>query len=330
MSVRVSFLLFAYNHERFIEEALRAALAQTCSSMEIIISDDGSSDGTAALIEDILATHDGLMPVRFIRNDQNGGLASALNKAASLAKGEILVAAAGDDRSAPDRASRLVESYDADPSIFCVFSNAHVVDEVGVRMRLHYSSPPKDKTLLAFAGPRTGLLGATASYRKEVFRDFDPLTPDLLSEDWVLPLRAAILGRVVFEDRPLVDYRVHSSNLSMALQPQATHLQGWIAKERMGIDRAISILINRLADLQTGLRLMPGRRDELIRVRKATQVFLMRAKAERQLLDGCGPVQGLKLTAKILANNGNRHVAWRWLQLAFPYIGFRRSLRSAK
>jgi glycosyltransferase involved in cell wall biosynthesis len=184
----VSLLIFAYNHEAFIEEALRSAFDQTYAA-DIIVIDDGSADGTVVVIERVLEDYTGPKAVQFIKHHCNKGLATAINTAASVANGDIFVFAAGDDRSAPERVERVVEAFGQRDDVHCVFSNARIIGETGDLRGLHYAAPPAPKSLLTFAGHGAGLLGATASYSKDVFRRFEPLTPDVVSEDWVLSLR---------------------------------------------------------------------------------------------------------------------------------------------
>ena len=324
-----SFLLFAYDHEAFIEEALRAALAQTHRPLELIVTDDCSTDGTADVIERVLAGYDGPIETRFVRNPRNGGLASALNHAASLARGEVVVGAAGDDRSHPDRTGALVEAFRADPAVHCVFSNAAVVDAGGAFVRRHYPAPPPEKTLAGFARTGMGLLGATAAYRAAVFRDFDPLTPDLVSEDHVLPLRAAVLGRIAFVDRALVDYRVHGANLSMSLQPRAQSESEWLRLVARGVDRAGAIQRNRVRDLEAAVRRFPERRAELAPVLRANRRFLRRAEYRRRLLDARDPFRRAWLTAALAARDPAPSNLADWARMLVPSYGFRRAARLA-
>ena len=72
----VSFLLFSYKQEAFIEAAMRAALAQTYEPLEIIVSDDCSPDGTFDIIKQIAAEYKGPHHLRINRNEKNRGMSS--------------------------------------------------------------------------------------------------------------------------------------------------------------------------------------------------------------------------------------------------------------
>ena len=99
----VTFAVIAYNQERFIREAVEGAFAQTYSPLEIILSDDGSSDKTFDVMQALVAKYDGPHHVMLNRNSKNLGLAGHVNHIMERATGDIIVLAAGDDISRPER-----------------------------------------------------------------------------------------------------------------------------------------------------------------------------------------------------------------------------------
>jgi len=105
---RVAVLLTAYQHEAFITAALRAALAQSWPLLDVVVSDDGSTDGTWAAIEAVARTYKG--PHRLIpnRQAQNVGPGQNLLDGMALTEAEYIVLAHGDDVSNPDRVGRVV------------------------------------------------------------------------------------------------------------------------------------------------------------------------------------------------------------------------------
>src|SRR5256885_12918551 len=109
----VTFALFAYNQERFIAEAVRGALSQTYSPLEILISDDCSTDGTFEIIQKEVAEYKGPHEIRLNHNDPNVGFGAHINRMMELAKGQLIVAAAGDDVSLPERVEELFSVYEA-------------------------------------------------------------------------------------------------------------------------------------------------------------------------------------------------------------------------
>jgi len=118
----------AHNDERFVAEAARSILSQDFADLELIVVDDGSTDGTA----DVLA---GLNDARVrIVRQENTGLTRALNAGLALARGEYLARQDADDRSAPGRLGRQLQFLDDHPRAVMVGCQAAVIDEDGDRI----------------------------------------------------------------------------------------------------------------------------------------------------------------------------------------------------
>jgi len=99
----LTFCVGAYNHERFIEKAVEGAFAQTYSPLQILLSDDCSSDKTFEIMSAMAAAYRGPHKIILNRNDRNLGLAGHVNRAAELMGGELLILSAGDDISLAHR-----------------------------------------------------------------------------------------------------------------------------------------------------------------------------------------------------------------------------------
>ena len=279
MKPLVSYLLFGYKHERFIEQALESAVAQDYEPMEIIVSDDASTDATADVIERFIARYDGPKRIRFRRNPVNLGLATTFNNAAGEAEGAVIVGAAGDDVSCPDRVTRLMRLF-ADETVLCAFSNASVIDEHGSVQRPHYRNQPPRMDLWDYSNPYAGVLGATAAYRRSVFTDFGPLAADLIYEDRVLSVRAAIAGRIVYTDEKLVLYRRHDSNVWNGIMLQFEQRSDWLRHEVKVTRDTIVVVKSRIRDIDTGITLVPHRARELRRLRQHLSVSLHRLEVQ--------------------------------------------------
>lgn len=114
MNPLVSFCLKSYNQKQYLIEALKGAFAQTYRPLEIVISDDGSTDGSWEYIQqevaDFRRTHPDVAVV-INRNEHNLGNLGNWQKCGELAHGELLVKADGDDVSLPERTTRVVEEW---------------------------------------------------------------------------------------------------------------------------------------------------------------------------------------------------------------------------
>lgn len=107
----VTFALFAYNQEHFIRDAIRGALSQTYEPLEIILSDDCSSDRTFEIMQEMADAYEGPHRVRLNRSPENLGILGHLIDVGREARGSILVVAAGDDISKPERVAALIPMF---------------------------------------------------------------------------------------------------------------------------------------------------------------------------------------------------------------------------
>src|SRR2546421_9176058 len=101
----VSVSMVTYNHEKYVAEAIRSVLDQTFRDLEVVIVNDGSTDGTAARI----AAFDDPRVVAV--HQDNRGPSAATNRALAACRGKYVALFSGDDVCQPDRIRRQVEEY---------------------------------------------------------------------------------------------------------------------------------------------------------------------------------------------------------------------------
>lgn len=128
----VTFALFAYNQEKYIREVVEAALSQNYDRLEIVLSDDCSSDKTFEIKQTLVADYQGAHAVTLRRNNRNLGLAEHVNQMLAQASGKIVLLAAGDDISVPERTAISVALVDKYPSASAVLLSASVIDKNGM------------------------------------------------------------------------------------------------------------------------------------------------------------------------------------------------------
>lgn len=261
----VSAILLTYNCEAFVAEALRSALGQDYDPpMEILVSDDASTDDTVRLVRSELAGYDGPHRVTVQRRSANSGSKSAhLNDIFRSASGEILVSFDGDDISEPSRVRKIAERFRDDPDVQAVYSSFSVIDNLGrSRGAGTVPHPPSRRNTRAwFAQVDAYAAGTTLAVRREVVEKFPPLDPEI-HEDIVLPFRASLLGEVEYIPEPLVRARRHAASLTADLE-QFASLKDYRGRMRLGIERARRNVRSRLSDLRTAEALMPDRAEEL-------------------------------------------------------------------
>lgn len=229
-------LLLAYRQAGVVGAAVDALLAQDWpgAPMQLVLSDDASPDGTFDAIRERVAGYAGPHRIVTNRNARNcGALGGHVNALMRLADGELLVLAAGDDISLPQRCRRLAEAWDAAGrpsgslhSAWQVFSDENASLSAVVQGRADLDG--LDARALVRSGGR-GVLGATHAFTRDLYERFGPLPDDALFEDRALVLRSALAGRVLYLPEPLVRYREHPAALSHgAIHEDPARWERWI------------------------------------------------------------------------------------------------------
>jgi glycosyltransferase involved in cell wall biosynthesis len=121
----VSVVICTYNGERYLEQTVESVLTQTHGNLEILIVDDGSTDGTPALVAALAANHPRIRP--FFRT--NHGLPAARSFAFENAKGDWIAIIDQDDLCYPARLARQIEVSNENPGAELIFCNTHFIDE---------------------------------------------------------------------------------------------------------------------------------------------------------------------------------------------------------
>lgn len=213
----VSFCLFTYNQERFIADAVKGAFAQTYSPLEIIISDDGSTDKTVEIVENMIKPYKGPHKIVFNKNEKNLGIREHCNKVLyDIAQGEILLLAAGDDVSLPERTSVYVDYFKRFPEVMSISCLSEEVDEKLIPLSSQnfnnsFSIFTMDDYIqhtdfVIYSGDSRGL-------RKDVITKFPKLKYPS-AEDIYFFFRSLLIGSGCYIRSPLVKRRHHSRNES--------------------------------------------------------------------------------------------------------------------
>jgi len=210
----VTFALFAYNQERYIREAVESALAQEYSPLEIILSDDCSSDNTFKVMESLANEYGGEHTIKLNRNSNNLGLIGHVNKVLVMAKGQFVVFAGGDDISIPERTDVLVNKWLKIGKTACsIFTNAITINSDGVQEGLYFSSPQFSQTIDGFIETKRCWLGGFShGCSIELYTKYGDISEDTFQEDGAISFRALLNSGIYYVDHPTVFYRIHSDN----------------------------------------------------------------------------------------------------------------------
>jgi glycosyltransferase involved in cell wall biosynthesis len=243
----ITYVLFAYNQEKYIREAVAAALSQTYSPLEIILTDDGSSDRTFEIMKEMASAYRGPHKVILNCNQPNLGVGLHVNKAFSLANGEWIVTGAGDDVSDPHRCTKVMALAATTPDAGVIGMGWRDIneegDEIGCDLLHRYSEERIDRSsdprwIQSFASGDFGAWGMSVAWRTEMIRACPDLAAHVIQEDEVYSFWAILLGySIVHSPEIVVSYRRHCGNVSgyVATQDHDTIEKRRTAKARMNL-----------------------------------------------------------------------------------------------
>lgn len=218
---RISVAMATYNGARFIAEQLTSLSAQEVLPFELVVCDDGSSDGTPEMVEAFAATAP--FPVRVYRNEQNLGYEENFLKAARLCEGDWVAFCDQDDVWLPTKIGRAAEVIQRDPSLTLILQNAYICDsDLRHEGRLF---PDSISEGIQGVGSQYGFwvwLGCLQTFRADLIHlsSAKPLPPNYypghkqLSHDKWTCLLANALGGIWVLGEPAALYRRHASALT--------------------------------------------------------------------------------------------------------------------
>jgi len=204
----VSLLLCTYQQEAVVQKAIDSAFAQTYSPLEIIISDDASSDSTYSIIKHAAQSYKGPHRIIFRRNQKNVGISAHFSIAANISSGELLFVCAGDDFSHPKRCERVVRhwlAHNRQPDL--IATDLIDLDEHDHQLGVLNHTPLDDINLADWLRSQPWLVGASHTWTRRLFETFGPLEQGSNSEDQIMLFRALLLGGATTLREPLVSWR---------------------------------------------------------------------------------------------------------------------------
>jgi Glycosyl transferase family 2 len=189
----VTVVCTSYNHAPYIEAALQSVADQTYPNVELIVIDNGSTDGTTDRIAAFLARNPTIAPaVQVIYNATNVGLCRAFNHGLRLANGQYMIDLSADDVLLPRRIERQVEFFRLQPaSCAVVFGNADFIDAAGQVFGQHY---PVD------AGGRAQIKVPSGAVFEQVLTSYFICTPTMLMRRDVLEAIGGYDESLSYED----------------------------------------------------------------------------------------------------------------------------------
>tara|TARA_R110000765_G_scaffold413450_1_gene513516 strand:+ start:252 stop:1163 length:912 start_codon:yes stop_codon:yes gene_type:complete len=205
----VTVVVPVFNAERYIYKALKSVCEQTYTNLEIIVLDDGSSDGTRRIIESIDDVR-----IKLISRE-NRGLIATLNEGVTASKGTYIARMDADDICLPDRFARQVEFFQNNKGFGVLFTGIEYIDASDdiIRKKIAHETRTIKSVELIFGCPLchpTAMFNMSELTKSDLRYDleFDKTEDFELWTRLILKTEIALLGDVLFQ------YRIHSDSIT--------------------------------------------------------------------------------------------------------------------
>ena len=229
----VSVVVASYNHAPFVQGCLRSALQQGIDSLEILVTDDGSTDSTA---QQVVALAD--PRIHLHRFAQNQGACAAMNDAIRRSRGRYIAVLNSDDLFLPGKLKRQIDYLEQNPQIGAVFGWPSFIDDHGQLFQdpahkdhavFHQPNRSRHQWLRHFFDHGNALCHPTAVLRREVYQTaglYDPRlaqVPDL--DQWI---RVCMRYDIHVMPEPLTAFRIRSGQQNAsAARPEVVRRDAW-------------------------------------------------------------------------------------------------------
>lgn len=220
----VSICVNNYNYERYVGAAVASALDQTYPRTEVVCVDDGSTDGSRAVIESF---GDRVIAVF----TENGGQGAAFNRGFERARGDIVLFLDADDRLLPEVVERVVAAFQREPTATKVQYRMEIIDGAGVSLGHRW---PRDGAAMPSGDLRRHAVTFRAhhwqpttgnAYARRYLDRVMPVDEAMYHQgvDTILNELAVLVGPIISLDEVLAEYRMHGSNESSSTSLEAPY-----------------------------------------------------------------------------------------------------------
>lgn len=209
----VSIAMCTYNGERFLKEQLDSLLAQDYPNLEIIISDDRSTDSTVAVLHEYAEE---FPQIRVLQNECNLGLVQNFEQALLHCSGDFIALCDQDDIWLPEKISTLVKQIG---KAALIYTPVQMINEQSAPIGLDFYErrniqPVQGKCSKALVFDNC-ILGHTMLFKRELLEHALPLPEGIRAHDQWIAILAATIGEIKFHDQVLSQYRMHESNAAL-------------------------------------------------------------------------------------------------------------------
>jgi glycosyltransferase involved in cell wall biosynthesis len=218
-TLTVSVLMPVFNAGRYVAQAVESILAQTYTDFELSIVDDGSTDGSLAILQRYAARD----PRIHLKSRGNRGIAATRNELLFSAAGTLVAPMDADDVALPHRLARQVEFLRDHPDVVCTGASYRIIDGAGRLIHRGFPVVERDEEIqrLMLKG-HCAIHQPTVMFRRDAAVRVGGYDPSFrVADDLDLWLRLGELGALANMPEPVVDYRVHATSITYTLQETA-------------------------------------------------------------------------------------------------------------
>lgn len=223
---KVSVVIPTYNCKDYVQEAINSVLAQTYRDFELIVVDDGSTDGTGEVLKQFHSQ------IRYVYQ-KNQGSSAAQNRGIRMASGQLVAFLDHDDLWLPHKLERQVAYLDAHPDVALVCSSVLTIDADGsclsreTEERFHLSEGQLPFETIFFRCP---VLTSTVLTKREALIQAGLFDVTLrYGDDYDMWVRLALQSPIAFIPEPLAYYRVHGGNTSALVMSRPEEVDRWLS-----------------------------------------------------------------------------------------------------
>ena len=221
----ISVCMATYNGEKYIQQQIESILCQLGKEDEIVVSDDGSKDGTVQFLKSFQDSR-----IKIIRNEGKNGFVGNFENALSHANGDVIFLADQDDVWKPDKVKVVLKALqDAD----LVVHDAELINAGGISQGKNYYSFLHNSQGFWMNLLKTRFLGCCMAFNRRVLQDCLPFPKRIVGHDYWIGMYALTKYRVCFIPDILISYRRHGENASPSAEKSNESLCYKIIRKRL-------------------------------------------------------------------------------------------------
>jgi len=214
MTPKISVIMPTYNRARYIAEAIRSVQSQTLREWEMIVIDDGSTDGTEKIVREIAATDP---RISYFKNEKNLGIAKTRNRGVSLAKADYVAMLDSDDVwASPDKLVKQISFLEQNKNFGIVGVNACFINEDGKAVGKRTNFPSEDVGIRKTELYRNILMQSGLLIRKSAIEKAGGYDSSFsIFDDHDLWLKIGLDYKFMILPSVDLSYRVHKDGITM-------------------------------------------------------------------------------------------------------------------